>query len=42
MDTLLRMQTAYEIAQARSREDEIRVEKYTPVEKTLAEEATAN
>ncbi len=42
MDTLLRMQTAYEIAQARSREDEIRVEKYAPVEKTLAEEATAN
>ena len=29
MDTLLRMQTAYEIAQARSREDEIRVEKYS-------------
>jgi plasmid maintenance system antidote protein VapI len=41
MDTLLRMQTAYEIAQARSREDEIRVEKYAPVKQTLAEEVPA-
>jgi antitoxin HigA-1 len=28
MDTLLRMQTAYEIAQARSRADEIKVQPY--------------
>jgi len=30
MDTLLRMQTAYEIAAAREREDEIKVERYVP------------
>ena len=41
MDTLLRMQTAYEIAQARSRENEIRVEKYSPSKQMLAEEAPA-
>lgn len=28
MDTLLRMQTAYEIAEARDREDEIKVKRY--------------
>lgn len=31
MDTLVRMQTAYEIAEARGREDDIDVEKYVPV-----------
>lgn len=30
MDTLLRMQTAYEIAEARDREDEIEVKRYVP------------
>jgi addiction module HigA family antidote len=30
MDTLLRMQTAYEIARARDREGEIRVKRYIP------------
>lgn len=30
MDTLLRMQTAYEIAAARDREDEIEVKRYVP------------
>jgi addiction module HigA family antidote len=30
MDTLLRMQTAYEIAEARDREGDIRVKRYVP------------
>ena len=30
MDTLLRMQTAYEIAEARDREGEIKVRRYVP------------
>ena len=30
MDTLLRMQTAYDIARARDREGEIRVKRYVP------------
>lgn len=30
MDTLLRMQTAYEIAEARNREGEIKVRRYVP------------
>lgn len=32
MDTLLRMQTAFEIAEARKREGEIKVERYVPKE----------
>ncbi len=34
MDTLLRMQTAYEIAQARGREGDIKVKRYVPKERT--------
>jgi len=30
MDTLLRMQTAYEIAEARDREGDIRIKRYVP------------
>jgi plasmid maintenance system antidote protein VapI len=30
MDTLLRMQTAYEIAEARNREADIKVKRYVP------------
>ena len=30
MDTLMRMQNAYDIAQARAREDEITVRRYMP------------
>ena len=30
MDTLMRMQNAYDIAQARAREDEIKVSRYVP------------
>ena len=33
MDTLLRMQTAYEIAQARDREGDIKVKRYMPKER---------
>src|SRR5260370_6274222 len=32
MDTLLRMQTSFEIAEARKREDEIKVKRYVPRE----------
>lgn len=32
MDTLVRMQTAYEIAQARQRQDQIKVARYVPPE----------
>ena len=32
MDTLMRMQNAYDIAQARSREGEIHVQRYSPKE----------
>lgn len=35
MDTLLRMQTAYEIAEARGRAGEIKVKRYTPVLATV-------
>jgi addiction module HigA family antidote len=35
MDTLLRMQTAYEIAEARGRAGEIKVKRYTPVPATV-------
>jgi addiction module HigA family antidote len=35
MDTLLRMQTAYEIAEARGRAGEIKVKRYTPVQATV-------
>lgn len=35
MDTLLRMQTAYEIAEARGRAGEITVKRYTPVPATV-------
>ena len=35
MDTLLRMQTAYEIAEARARAGEIKVKRYTPVPATV-------
>lgn len=34
MDTLLRMQTAFEIAEARKREGEIKVERYVPKEES--------
>ncbi len=33
MDTLLRMQTAYEIAETRDKEDEIEVKRYVPKER---------
>jgi len=33
MDTLLRMQTAYEIAEARDREGDIKVKRYVPKER---------
>ena len=36
MDTLVRMQTAYDIAQARSKEDEIRVNRYVITEPSRA------
>ena len=39
MDTLLRMQTAFEIAQAREREGEIKVSRYVP-QKNPEPEAT--
>ena len=32
MDTLMRMQASYDIASARRREDDVRVERYVPVE----------
>ena len=32
MDTLMRMQASYDIARARRREDDVRVERYVPVE----------
>jgi antitoxin HigA-1 len=35
MDTLLRMQTAYEIAEARGGAGEIKVKRYTPVPATV-------
>jgi addiction module HigA family antidote len=35
MDTLLRMRTAYEIAEARGRAGEIKVKRYTPVPATV-------
>jgi addiction module HigA family antidote len=38
MDTLLRMQTAYEIAKARQREGTIKVAKYLPKAKTARAE----
>ena len=34
MDTLLRMQTAYEIAEARDREGDIKVKRYVPKERS--------
>ena len=40
MDTLLRMQTAYEIAEARDREDEIKVKRYLAKLPTAREHAT--
>ena len=39
MDTLLRMQTAYEIARARDREGEIKVKRYVPTPTTTHDEA---
>ena len=36
MDTLMRMQSAYDIAQTRKREKEIRVRRYTPAFTTSA------
>jgi addiction module HigA family antidote len=35
MDTLMRMQTSYDIAQARKREGDIKVERYEPGERVL-------
>ena len=32
MDTLMRMQASYDIARARQRENDVRVERYVPVE----------
>lgn len=40
MDTLLRMQTAYEIADVRDREDEIKVKRYMAKPSTAHEQAT--
>jgi len=40
MDTLLRMQTAYEIAEARSREAEIKVKRYVAKPPTARNQAT--
>jgi plasmid maintenance system antidote protein VapI len=39
MDTLMRMQNSYDIAQARSREGEINVPKYVP-KQSLSEQKT--
>ena len=41
MDTLLRMQTAFEIAETRQRESEIRVKKYKPKPRRGAIEESA-
>lgn len=41
MDTLLRMQTAFEIAETRKRESEIRVKKYKPKARRGAIEESA-
>ena len=40
MDTLLRMQTAYEIAEARNREAEIKVKRYVAKPPTARDQAT--
>lgn len=40
MDTLLRMQTAYEIAAARARAGEIKVSRYTPKKQATDRRAT--
>jgi addiction module HigA family antidote len=40
MDTLLRMQTAYEIAEARDREGDIRVKRYVAKAPAAQQEAT--
>ena len=37
MDTLMRMQTSFDIAEARSREREIKVDRYVPKAKDLPE-----
>jgi addiction module HigA family antidote len=41
MDTLLRMQTSFEIAEARTREKEIKVKRYVPQRNRLVEPAHA-
>jgi addiction module HigA family antidote len=40
MDTLLRMQTAYDIAEAREREADIKVKRYVAKAQTTNEQAT--
>jgi addiction module HigA family antidote len=42
MDTLLRMQTAYEIAEARDREGDIKVKRYVAKRRTAQAEAHAS
>ena len=41
MDTLMRMQNSFDIAQARSREGEIKVDRYAPKAKDSAESKPA-